>query len=296
MLCEKPLTDVARAEAQELVEIAKKQNVANCINHNLRYYPMVQQMRRMIGSGDLGEILVVQGTYSQDWLLYDTDWNWRIVAKENGPLRVHGRHRLALDGHGPAHHRPAASPSLCADLQIFHKTRKRPKVGALRRSRARRCGRKTTTKCRSTPRTSAPCCCAWATAPAARSPSARCRPAARTASRWKIFGTKCGVIWNQERPDELWIGHRNTPNQIISRTRRSCCPKARSLRRPAGRPRAKATTTRTSMVFRRFYAKVADRSAPVEYPTFADGLRGMHLLGKVLESAQKSAWVSTEEL
>jgi hypothetical protein len=50
------------------------------------------------------------------------------------------------------------------------------------------------------------------------------------------------------------------------------------------------------MVYRRFYRTVADRSAPVEYPTFADGLRGMYLLGKVLESAQKSAWVSTEEI
>ena len=38
-------------------------------------------------AGDLGEILVVQGTYSQDWLLYDTDWNWRVDAKDGGPSR-----------------------------------------------------------------------------------------------------------------------------------------------------------------------------------------------------------------
>ena len=49
---------------------------------------MVQQMRRMREAGDLGEILVVQGTYSQDWLLYDTDWNWRIEPKEGGPSRA----------------------------------------------------------------------------------------------------------------------------------------------------------------------------------------------------------------
>ncbi len=38
---------------------------------------MVQQMRRMREAGAFGDILIVQGTYSQDWLLYDTDWNWR---------------------------------------------------------------------------------------------------------------------------------------------------------------------------------------------------------------------------
>jgi len=36
---------------------------------------------------------------------------------------------------------------------------------------------------------------------------------------------------------------------------------------------------------------VADGSAAVEYPTFEDGLHGMVLLEKVLESSKKQAWV-----
>src|SRR5579863_4182073 len=86
VLCEKPLATSVE-EGEELVTLAAKQGLRNCTCHNLRYYPMVQQMRRMRESGDLGEILVVQGTYFQDWLLYDTDWNWRIDSKENGPSR-----------------------------------------------------------------------------------------------------------------------------------------------------------------------------------------------------------------
>ena len=77
-------------EARELVDLAAKTTLANCIQHNLRYYPVVQQIRRMIEAGDLGEILIVQGTYSQDWLLYDTDWNWRVDSKGNGALRAMG--------------------------------------------------------------------------------------------------------------------------------------------------------------------------------------------------------------
>ena len=89
VLCEKPMT-MNVAEAEKLVEAAKKKNVLNCLQHNLRYYPVLQQVRQMIARGDLGEILIVQGTYSQDWLLYDTDWNWRLDAKSNGKLRVMG--------------------------------------------------------------------------------------------------------------------------------------------------------------------------------------------------------------
>jgi predicted dehydrogenase len=36
---------------------------------------------------------------------------------------------------------------------------------------------------------------------------------------------------------------------------------------------------------------VADPSAPVEYPTFADGLCIMQLLEKVRESARERTWV-----
>ena len=61
---------------------------------------MVQQMRQMRDDGDLGEILVVQGTYSQDWLLYDTDWNWRVDSQSRRSLPLHGRHRLPLVRHG----------------------------------------------------------------------------------------------------------------------------------------------------------------------------------------------------
>src|SRR5579864_2407017 len=125
VLCEKPLTTTV-AEAEELSALAAKRGLRNCTCHNLRYYPMVQQMRRMREDGDLGEILVVQGTYSQDWLLYDTDWNWRVDSKTNGPSRCMadiGSHWCDMAEHVTGRR----ITSLCADLQTFHKTRKQPK-------------------------------------------------------------------------------------------------------------------------------------------------------------------------
>jgi predicted dehydrogenase len=83
-------------------------------------------MRRLREAGDLCEILVAQGTYSQDWLLYDTNWNWRIDAKASGPSRWMadiGSHWFDMAEHITG----LRVTSLCADLQAFHARRKKPK-------------------------------------------------------------------------------------------------------------------------------------------------------------------------
>jgi len=109
-----------------MVKIARAKNLANCTFHNLRYYPMVQHLRRLRESGELGDILVVQGTYSQDWLLYDTDWNWRIDSKANGRSRTFGdigTHWIDTISFILG----TRAESVFAHLETFHKTRKRPR-------------------------------------------------------------------------------------------------------------------------------------------------------------------------
>ena len=125
VVCEKPLATTID-EARTLVAAAAKAGRRDCLNHNLRYYPLVQQIRRMCEAGELGDILVVQGTYSQDWLLYDTDWNWRVDAAEGGASRCMadiGSHWFDMAEHITGQR----VTSLCSDLQTFHKTRKKPK-------------------------------------------------------------------------------------------------------------------------------------------------------------------------
>ena len=288
VLCEKPMT-MNVAEARELTALAADKNLVNCVEHNLRYYPLVQQMRRMIENGELGDILIVQGTYSQDWLLYDTDWNWRIDAKDNGALRVMGdigSHWMDMIQHLTG----LKITALCADLQTFHKTRKRPKgsvetfsgkttapqdydnfpvdtddFGAvLLRLGDRARGSFTVSQM-----------------------SAGCK----NKFSFEIFGSKAGVGWNQERPDELWIGHRNSPNHIIIKDGSLLDPRAAAFAElPGGH--SEGYDDSHKQVFKRFYARIADPSAPVDYPTFAEGLWGMQLLEKVVESNSKQAWVA----
>jgi predicted dehydrogenase len=287
VLCEKPLSMTA-AEAQQLVDAAKAKGVLNCVQHNLRYYPVVQQIRQMIAHGDLGEILIVQGTYSQDWLLYDTDWNWRLDSKSNGKLRVMGdigSHWMDMIQHLTG----LSITEVCADLAIFHKTRKRPKGSVETFS-----GKKTAV----TDYDEFPIdtedfgMVMLHLGEKARGAFTVSQMSAGSKNHFafEIFGTKAGVAWNQEEPDTLWIGHRNEPNQIIIKDASLFYPQAAEFADlPGGH--SEGYDDSHKQVFKHFYAKVAAPSAPINYPTFEDGLRGMILLEKVAESSAKRAWV-----
>jgi predicted dehydrogenase len=288
VLCEKPFT-VTSAEARELVDLAARTKLANAINHNLRYYPVVQQIRRMIEAGDLGEILIVQGTYSQDWLLYDTDWNWRVDSKANGALRAMGdigSHWMDMIQHLTG----LKITALCADLATFHKTRKRPK-GPIETFAGK------TLK----PDDYQPVSIDTEDFGAVLLHLGDRARGAFTVSQmsagrknmfaFDIYGTKAGVSWNQERPDELWIGQRNTPNGLILKDPSLLYPKAAAYADlPGGHSEGYDDVHK--QVYKHFYARVADPSAPLDYPTFEDGLLGMQLLEKVLESSKKNSWVT----
>jgi predicted dehydrogenase len=287
VLCEKPFT-VSVAEARDLVQLAAQTGLANCLEHNLRYYPVVQQIRGMIAAGELGEILIAQGTYSQDWLLYDTDWNWRIETKDNGQLRAVGdigSHWMDLLQHLTGQKITA----LCADLATFHKTRKRPQ-GPIETFAG-----KTLQPSDYVPvpiETEDFAAVLFHLGSRARGAYTVSQMSAGRKNMFMIdiYGTKCGVSWNQERPDELWIGQRNNPNQLLIKDPSLLLPKAASYADlPGGHSEGYDDTHK--QVFKRFYARVADKNAPVDYPTFEDGLWGMVVLEKVLESSRKNGWV-----
>ena len=284
VLCEKPLATSA-AEAREMIRLAKEKNLANCTFHNLRYYPQVQNMRRLRESGELGDILVAQGTYSQDWLLYDTDWNWRI---ESGPSRAFadiGTHWCDMVEHVTG----LRISSLCADLNTFHKTRRKPRGSV-----------ETFTGKTAVPSdfTEVPIATEDFGAMilrlgnGARGAMTVSQVSAGRKNRFfvEIYGTKASVAWNQEQPDELWIGRRNVPNEVVVKDPVLLNEKARPYADlPGGHSEGYDDTFK--QVFRRFYRRVADANAPIEYPTFEDGLRQLEILDAVLESSRKRAWV-----
>jgi len=287
VICEKPLALTTR-EAEDLVRLAVDRKLRNCTCHNLRYYPLVQQMRRMREAGELGDILIAQGTYSQDWLLYDTDWNWRVDRAEVGPLRAMGdigSHWCDMVEHICGQR----IASLSADLQTFHKTRKQPADGA-------------DTFAARTEGTGAPVdrpvttedfgAVLFHLGDRARGAFTVSQVSAGCKNRLsvEIFGTKASVAWNQERPNELWIGRRDEPNRTLIKAPELLAAGARPYADlPGGHAEGYHDTFK--QLFDRFYRSVVDQTAPLDYPQFTDGLRQMRLLDAIRSSHERRGWV-----
>ena len=287
VLCEKPLA-MSVAEAQELTDLVAARKLRGGLNHNLRYYPMVQQMRSMREAGAFGEILVVQGTYSQDWMLYESDWNWRVDPLVSGPSRVMadiGSHFFDMAEHVSG----LRVTEVCSDLQIFYPTRKQPKGGGESFSGKLGAAGETVDTQVVTEDFGATLF---------RMGKARGTMTASQVSAGRknglvieIYGTKGGASWRQERPEELWLGHRDAPNQILLKDPSLLDEKARGFADyPGGHAEGYPDTFK--QLFRRFYASIADASLTPDYPVLADGLRQMKILDAELASHKSRAWVS----
>jgi predicted dehydrogenase len=286
VLCEKPLTTTV-AEAEELVSLASSTKLRNCVCHNLRYYPQVQQMRALHEAGELGEILVVQGTYSQDWLLYETDWNWRVDAKAAGASRAMadiGSHFFDMAEHVTG----LRVSSLCADLQTFHKTRKQPK-GSVETFANKMMRPEDYVETPVDTEDFGAVVFRMGNRTRGAMTASQVSAGRKNGLSIEIYGSKASVAWNQERPDELWVGRRDSGNSIFVKDPSLLTGKARGYADlPGGHSEGYDDTFK--QVFRRFYASI---SAPdkIEYPQFIDGLRQMVILDSVLASSAAHKWV-----
>lgn len=286
VLCEKPLTTTV-AEAEELVALASGSKLRNCVCHNLRYYPQVQQMRALREAGELGEILVVQGTYSQDWLLYDTDWNWRVDAKAAGASRAMadiGSHFFDMAEHVTG----LRVSSLCADLQTFHKTRKQPK-GSVETFANKMMSPEDYVETPVDTEDFGAVVFRMGDRTRGAMTASQVSAGRKNGLSIEIYGTKASVAWNQERPDELWVGRRDSGNSIFVKDPSLLTGKARGYADlPGGHSEGYDDTFK--QVFRRFYASIGAPDT-IEYPQFVDGLRQMVILDSVLGSSAARKWV-----
>jgi predicted dehydrogenase len=286
VLCEKPLA-MSAAEAEELVALQAAKGLRGAVNHNLRYYPMVQQMRRMREAGDFGDVLVVQGTYSQDWMLSETDWNWRVEPEIGGASRVMadiGSHFFDMAEHVTG----LRVSEVCSDLAIFWPTRKQPKGSG--ESFSGKLGVASETV--DTPIVTEDFGMTMFRMGKARGAMTASQVSAgrKNGLVLEIYGTKGGATWRQEAPEELWLGHRDAPNQVLMKDPSLLGEQARGFADyPGGHAEGYPDTFK--QLFRRFYASIADASLMPDYPQMADGLRQMKILEAELASAKNRTWV-----
>jgi len=289
VLCEKPLA-MTSSETADLVRIAAESARAAGVAYNIRFYPLCHEAAARVADGSLGNILHVTGSYVQDWLLYDSDFNWRVLAEDGGNLRAVadiGTHWLDLVQFIVGRKVSA----VCADLRTVHAMRQRPGGGVETFSGKGSAPRKTEPIAVSTDDCGCVMLrfdngangCLWVSQTTA---------GRKNCLRYEIAGSQQSFAWNSEVPNELWIGHRDRPNEMLIRDPALMSASARAIASyPGGHNEGFPDTFK--QLFRSFYGYVAagDFTAPPPFPTFADGHREVLLCEAVLRSAREGRWV-----
>jgi predicted dehydrogenase len=289
VLCEKPLAMNA-TESAELVELARQAKVAAGVNYNMRFYPLCLESRERIRRGDLGEIYSVQGSYVQDWLLYPTDYNWRVLADEGGALRAVadiGTHWLDLVQHVTGR----AVEAVCADLQTVHPVRRRPRgevatfSGKIDRPDA-------TDEIAITTEDVGAILLRLQGGGRGSLFVSQATAGRKNCLRFEIAGASAALAWNSEAPNELWIGHRDRPNEVLLKDPGLLSEAVRPyVGYPGGHNEGYPDSFK--QCFRAFYdyIRAGDLTAPPPFPTFADGHREIVLCDAILESHRRQSWV-----
>ena len=290
VMCEKPLAMDSRQSA-ELVELAKRSQRAAGVCYNLRFYPLNLEARDMRERGDLGQVFAINGSYAQDWLFYDTDYNWRVLADQGGPLRAVadiGTHwmDLVLSITG------LEVEAVLADLLTVHPVRKRPK-GEVQTFTG-----KTDRQIQTEPinvDTEDYGCVLFRFRGGAKGSLQVSQVTAgrKNCLRYEIAGSKCALGWNSESPNELWIGRRDGANQNLIRDPSLVSPLARGyINYPGGHNEGFPDAFK--QCFRSFYNYIVagDFNAPPLFPTFAEGHREVVLCEAILRSHRQQKWIT----
>ena len=290
VLCEKPLAMNSK-ESAELVELARSRKVAAAVCYNVRFYPLNLEARMRVKNGDVGQIFAVNGSYTQDWLFYDTDYNWRVLADQGGELRAVGdigTHWMDL-----IHSITGLEvEAVFADLKTVHPIRKRPK-GEVQTYTGKIGGPMQTEPVNITTEDYAVVLFRFKGGARGSLNISQVTAGRKNCLRYEIAGSKCALAWNSESPNEIWVGRRDKANEtlvrdpsLLSDTPRRFCTF------PGGHNEGFPDAFKNC--FRSFYEYIdaGDFSAPSLYPTFADGHREILLCEAILKSHQTEKWVS----
>ncbi len=212
VICEKPLA-VTSEESRELVRLADASGRVTAVNFNIRFYPLNQHARRMVADGELGDVRLITGHYFQDWLLLDTDWNWRLEPDKGGTLRAVGdigSHWIDLTNFITG----LEVQSVMADLSTFVKVRQKP-IGEVETFSQERAAN--TEPVDMTTDDAAVILLRYANGARGSVAISQISAGRKNSVQWEIDGAAAAAAWDSETPDHLWIGHRGRPNEILQR-------------------------------------------------------------------------------
>ena len=267
VVCEKPLA-MSSAESADLLAFAEQSGLVHALNHNLRFYPLVQHLHGLIAEGGLGEVRIVSGHYLQDWLLRDSDWNWRVDPALGGPLRAVGdigSHWMDMTQFLLGR----KISSVMADLATFIPSRSSRTVAT---------------------EDAATILLRYEGGARGALTLSQVSAGRRNQLALEIDGATSSAAWSSEHPDELWIGHGDRPNEILPRDPNLLNDEGRNASFvPGGHVEGYADTFRA--LYAAVYRAVASGRPGGGYPTFADGHDMMLVMEAITRSSREGRWV-----
>ncbi len=290
---EKPLA-VNSAESGRMLELlSQNKSLVHGVNFNYRMNPLVQDMKNKLKRGEIGRPLLVHGSYLQDWLLFETDYNWRIEPEVGGPSRCIadiGSHWMdsvqTVTG--------ARIIEVCADLLTVFPVRKKAKGQV--ETFSVNANAEYEDKAVKTEDYGAVLFKmddgAGGVFYASQVSAGR-----KCSLSFEIDGTKASMHWNQETPDQMWMGHREKDNLHVMRNPLLMAPESKQYTYlAAGHPEGWNDALRNNISS--LYGFIAEGKVigkdPCDFATFEDG----HYLIKVTEAIMKSSanrqWVSVQ--
>ena len=290
VISEKPLAMTTKESAQ-LVKLAKKSGVVNAIDFNYRYYPLVQEAKDMVASGKLGSVFHANGSYTQDWLYLATDWNWRLVPEFSGASRAVadvGSHWCDciqfITG--------LQITKVLADLRTIHKTRMKPKKQVETYS-GKMLAPSDYEPVKINTEDYANIIFEFSNGSSGSFSVSQCFAGRKNRLHYELSGSKCSVVWDQERPNEMWIGYREKPNELLMKDPSLLSARARAYAHyPGGHPEAYPDGLKNFLW--RVYSYIGGASKEIDFSTFQDGHNELAICDAILASHQSKKWTSVK--
>ena len=282
VLSEKPL-GLDAEETGGLVAAAAGAPGVTGVCFNYRHYPIVAEVRERLRHGPSPHL--VQGTYLQDWLLADTDWNWRLEPERAGAARALGdigSHWIDLIQHLTGRH----IVRVCGRTGRLHETRRPP----AERTRTFERGEGSAEPVQVRSEDYATVLIELEGGCQGVLTVSQVSPGMRNRLSFHIDTADAGYLWNQERPNRLWIGRRDRPSEELVRDPALLSPPAARLAHyPAGHQEGWPDALRN--LIEDFYSSVRDPARRGAVATFADGHAVTLAIDAILRSAQDGSWV-----
>lgn len=279
LVAEKPV-GMTSQESGDLLQLAIANHVPNEVCFVYRMYPVIQQMQAMVAKGDVGTPWLISGSYVQDWLFAQTDYNWRVDPVLSGPSRVVadiGSHWCEIAQFVAQQNIVA----VCAEFKTVWDTRKERKGSEV-------------VDIPVNTEDAASVLVRFSDGATGNFYASQVSAGRKNYIQLEINGSKCSVAWNHEDAERLWIGHRDEPSQIILKNGELFHQQTRQFcNYSAGHPEGYSSGFKN--LFKMFYSSLPSRSnwgpASMDFPTLWEGHRSMLILDAIMESARQHCWV-----